>query len=293
MADVRSLLRDERASRRISHPHVTYTKSGQIRCTVCNLFLKSEVLWDGHSRSKNHRQNVQATQSTSEASNGPMSKKRKLEDDKEDTRKRSKTAKGVSEGFFDDGEDGAGAGENDDHKDGSDASTRSESKEDSPAETERNDLPVPKPPDPAIPSVDEDEWAAFEREIVPLAQERPSTHQYTAATISAAPMTVAEVAAQENAAKRAKRDEEAEDEKEDAERKMEEEFDVMEEIAERVRRLKEKREALRDGAVPNDPAQADLPNEGDLDTAEQGQSAEQSSRESTEDEAEFDDWGFR
>ncbi|RMZ81704.1 hypothetical protein DV737_g2433, partial [Chaetothyriales sp. CBS 132003] len=59
-ADVRALLAAERKARRISHPLLTYTKSGQLLCTVCQLNIKSEALWEGHLRSANHRRNATA-----------------------------------------------------------------------------------------------------------------------------------------------------------------------------------------------------------------------------------------
>ncbi len=69
------------------------------------------------------------------------------------------------------------------------------------------------------------------------------------AVIAAAPMTADEVAAQADAEERARRramaDVQMEDEKEEATRALEDEFDEMEELEARVRRLKEKREALR------------------------------------------------
>ncbi|KAL8818017.1 MAG: hypothetical protein Q9223_003261 [Gallowayella weberi] len=107
------------------------------------------------------------------------------------------------------------------------------------------DLPLQQPSqsDP----VDEDEWAAFQREV---ASPPPETSALTAtADISAAPMTAAELAAQsrEQASRQAKErlEAEVEGEKEDAARQMEEEFEEMAELEDRVRRLREKREQLR------------------------------------------------
>ncbi|KAI9818858.1 MAG: hypothetical protein M1827_007679 [Pycnora praestabilis] len=100
-------------------------------------------------------------------------------------------------------------------------------------------------------AVDEDEWAAFERDIAtppPGAYSGP-TALNALATISAAPLSAAELAARSTAEAslqgRGRREAELEGEKEDAARQLEEEFDEMEGLEQRVRRLKEKREELR------------------------------------------------
>ena len=59
MADVRALLRSERAVRRISHPQAQYSSSGALSCRVCLLPLKAESLWELHIRSKQHKINGQ------------------------------------------------------------------------------------------------------------------------------------------------------------------------------------------------------------------------------------------
>lgn len=56
MSDARSLLRQQRAARRIQHPHVQYTAPGKISCNICNEPVRSEALWDSHLRSEVHRQ---------------------------------------------------------------------------------------------------------------------------------------------------------------------------------------------------------------------------------------------
>lgn len=98
--------------------------------------------------------------------------------------------------------------------------------------------------------IDEDEWAAFERDVATPPPDPSAPSALTAAaTISAAPMTAAEIAAQsrEQASLqgRERREAEVEGEKEDAARALEEEFDEMEGLEERVRWLREKREELR------------------------------------------------
>lgn len=95
--------------------------------------------------------------------------------------------------------------------------------------------------------IDESEWAAFERDV---ATPPPPTSALTsAATISAAPLTAAEIAAQareqESLQNKERMEAVIEGEKEDAARRLEEEFDEMVELEERLKRLREKREALR------------------------------------------------
>lgn len=257
MADVRALLAAERQSRRITHPHLTYTKSGILLCNVCNLNVKSEALWEGHLRSSNHRKNALTSQETTTK---PL--KRKIED------------VDVPQGDrYEADRDGR-------KKPKSRSVTMTSTTNEEPKETEVQSFPpapavhpdqadqlpssssVPKPSEPDLPpqslqpngtlpqpEVDEDEWAAFEREVAPLKAEEPAKPTYEGATISAAPVTAAQLSQQADEEKRRRLDTEADDEKEDEGRRLEEEFDVMEEMEERVRKLREKREALRQAAL--------------------------------------------
>lgn len=109
-------------------------------------------------------------------------------------------------------------------------------------------LDNPHPPQNAQTQViDENEWAAFERDVA--TPPPPPSILTSTATITAAPLTAAEIAAQarKQASLQTKERMEAviEGEKEDAARRLEEEFDEMAELEERVRRLREKREMLR------------------------------------------------
>ncbi|KAI1474836.1 hypothetical protein K445DRAFT_15089 [Daldinia sp. EC12] len=106
-------------------------------------------------------------------------------------------------------------------------------------------------------AVDEDEWAAFEAEIA--AEPAPALsaggpHSYSAdATISAPAITAAQIAAksqeEENERRKHLVDAQIADEREDATRALEAEFEEMEELEGRVRRLKERREQLRKGSL--------------------------------------------
>lgn len=245
MADVRSMLRQERAAR---------------------------------------QQDTPKRPAPAPASTAVPSKKRKADD--EDTvvevRKRNKPdePKGLPAGFFD-----------------SSAATEPQP---SAAAKPKQPEATPTPP-PAQASyqddVDEEEWAAFQRDVAtPPPEQITSTSVLQAlngnATISAAPMTAAELAAQareEQSAQRGKRDVEVEAEKEDAARNLEEELDEMEELEERVRRLREKREAIRKtrdtgqiaAVIPTEDRKA--PEVEDI-----GNESEEGS-----DEDDFDDWRFR
>ncbi|KAH7027995.1 uncharacterized protein B0I36DRAFT_328409 [Microdochium trichocladiopsis] len=125
----------------------------------------------------------------------------------------------------------------------------------------------------AIPAVDESEWAAFEADIASAAaDDRPASAStapapvaaasslYADATISAPAMTKAELEAKSqeemNEQRKQLLDAQIAGEKEDAARALEEEFDEMEELEGRVKRLKERREQLRKGSLANIKASA-------------------------------------
>ena len=269
MADVRSLLRNERAQRRINHPQAVYSATGTLECNVCHIPLKSDVeIWDKHIKTTQHamrqeRLRLSTTQrpkstnlpdrageaSTREVSTG--SKKRKADDGDDDSRKRTRPVVGVPGSFLDEttepnkpssqpvigGHNKIVKGEDVRAIDAAASLASPEPLTDSPAQ-------------PATAPIDEDEWAAFEPDVSTPPPDPSSPSALTAAaTISAAPMTAAELAAQsrEQASMQGqeKREAEVEGEKEDAARALEEEFDEMDGLEDRVRRLREKREELR------------------------------------------------
>lgn len=273
MADVRALLAAERQSRRITHPHLSYTKSGILLCNVCNLNVKSEALWEGHLRSANHRKNVLASQETT-----TKPQKRKIEDldlpqedpyeTGRDGRKKKPKSRTVTLASVTDAEpeeveaqvlpplEPTVQPDNSELPPASSLVPNSSSKPDLPPQSLQATDDIQQQPQPQAQTqqeVDEDEWAAFEREVAPLAVAQEPMAQtlanYEGATITAAPMSAAQIAQQADEDKRRRLDTEAEDEKEDEGRRLEEEFDVMEEMEERVRKLREKREALRNIAL--------------------------------------------
>lgn len=269
MTDVRSLLRNERASRRIVHPQATYSTTGTLVCLVCHIQLKAESQWEKHLLSAQHAMRLQrirdgtlgrppgAPPSVGESLNGG-GKKRKADDGEERAKKRRvQFEESIPKEPIEGGSDATA----DSDQDGQD-------REGSTATTALINQPLPElstmPPTPSIhatnntrsdnlsttnnhQAIDEDEWAAFEREV---ATPPPITSVLTSeATISAAPLSAAEIAAQdrEQASLQKKERMEAviEGEKEDAARRLEDEFEEMAGLEEKLRRLREQREALR------------------------------------------------
>ncbi|KAI1040952.1 hypothetical protein LB505_006654 [Fusarium chuoi] len=296
MSDVRSLLRQQRAARRIEHPYAAYSDAGKLLCTLCHEHIKTESLWDSHVRGEAHKTRLikaqTAASSNARAPQQQTSQKRKHDDNEEaiddkdgdvemdDGRRKRNKANGV------DG-DGDGDGDNKDqtltpprltrrtsttpsqgveiqipsrpatpaHRDGSSASTPGGQLNNLTSQSATASLPSRQASSlttgerltsAAAIAVDEAEWAAFEADIA------ATTATYDeGATISAPAMTVEEAAAadaqkeEEAEKRRAQADVDLEDEKEEATRALEEEFEEMEELEARVKRLKDKREALR------------------------------------------------
>lgn len=145
--------------------------------------------------------------------------------------------------------------------------------------------PPQEPPKP----VDEDEWAAFEREVAAPSRLPDAPAAIAAeATISAAPVSTEELAAQqekEKASVSRAREAELEGEREDAARFMEEEFDEMDQLEERVRKLKHMREELRQKRANDDAARGQP-------MATEEQQAAESDSDDDEDE-DWDDWRFK
>lgn len=182
-------------------------------------------------------------------------KKRKADDSEStaaETRKRTK-AKGATNlpsGFFDGAEEG---GEED--VENEDVEEEAQEAQEPPLEgfVAATEAPptLPQSSIPAVPSKElDDEWAAFEQDIASIpAESKTALDALNAnAVLQAAPISATEVDSRSqkdppNAQKR--RDEEIEEEKEDASRALEEEFEEMEVLEERLKKLKEKREQLR------------------------------------------------
>ncbi|KAI1435458.1 hypothetical protein GGR50DRAFT_321925 [Xylaria sp. CBS 124048] len=152
-------------------------------------------------------------------------------------------------------------------------------------------------------TVNEAEWAAFEAEMSALDAAAPPSmansagdphHLFADRVISAPALTTAQLAAksQEEANERMKQAAEAEiaNEREDATRALEAEFEEMEELEGRVRRLKERREQLRKESVISLHNAVDMVGKENLALVPGGEEEE----EEDDDDEEDDDWdGFR
>lgn len=244
MADVRALLAAERTSRQIKHPHLTYSKNGALTCNIFNLNIKSEQLWPGHQKSAGHRKNVQRT---SEQPIRPAKRKIEVleqENEEAEQNKKQKSFEG-SDNRLDTISnqpllDTAGNVAVDETALRDLAPTKETANRTIEPIKAVQDLPVSNT---SIDNgVDDEDWAAFERDIAPLVQPK-----YAAATIEAAPVSAAQLAEQQKSNPVQQREDEAEAEKEEESRRLEEEFEVMEEMEDRVKRLRDRREALRSG----------------------------------------------
>ncbi|KAF2472507.1 uncharacterized protein BDR25DRAFT_302661 [Lindgomyces ingoldianus] len=244
MADVRSMLRQERAARQ---------QTGRLQ-----------------------------KQSAAPAA-APTSRKRKATGDSGEERKRTRTeqAKGVPTESLDSLNDPPVT----------QASTPNAADVAQTSVAEAGQPPIPEeltynPPQPQLTTADEDDLDAFIKEMEEAPLPQHTLPGYSGAVIEGAPMTAAELAAQareEQSAQRGRREEELEAEKEDAARQLEVEFEDMDELEERVRKLREKREALR-----NAQAQTDM--EGVVIVVPEPVNMED---ESDSDDEDWDDWRFR
>jgi hypothetical protein len=134
-------------------------------------------------------------------------------------------------------------------------------------------------------AVDQDEWAAFERDVAtpPASPSRQTALDaiQSKATITAAPRTREEIEAQQKEevkTQRAQREEDSAADQEEAARTLEDEFEEMEALEARVQKLKDMRETIR------------LRRPATEETVEDGPSL-QDDDEDEEDE-DYDDWGF-
>jgi hypothetical protein len=209
----------------------------------------------------------------------PTSKKRKATDEEVEERKRTRTEEeaGVPAGFFD-----AGADNVDEEVTAEPPSTTQEDA--STAHASMAELSTPKAA--PLDATAEAELDAFMNEMAKEPPPKPAAAYAAGAFIEAKPMTAAEISAQareDQSAQRARKDEEMEGEKEDAARALEDEFDEMEGLEERVKRLREQREALRTKSGQVADAEVVAPA---VPLAEDDDGSES-------DDEDWDDWRFR
>lgn len=127
-------------------------------------------------------------------------------------------------------------------------------------------------------AINEDEWAAFERDIADLesepVQQSESVTLSSTAVISAPAMTAEEVAARTERDKNQfkRREEELELEKEDAAAALQDEFDEIDRLEERAKKVRDMREKLRERQLKDDTERGeevrDKPNSEDQDEEE-------------------------
>ncbi|ORY17450.1 hypothetical protein BCR34DRAFT_555459 [Clohesyomyces aquaticus] len=213
----------------------------------------------------------------------PTSRKRKAADDPQDGRKRTRTEeeKGLPAGFLDQRSEQPGLSPS-----GVNAGGDTAQAGDAPAPILTE--PPDTVPDPKYTKADEDDLDAFIRQMEEAPKPQHALPGYSGAVIEGAPMTAAELAAQEREdqiGQRGQREEELEAEKDDAARQLEDEFEDMDELEERVRKLREKREALRIAQ-----AQAQAAAEDIVVADPEAMSIEE---ESESDDEDWDDWRFR
>ncbi|KAH7635253.1 hypothetical protein B0T09DRAFT_20945 [Sordaria sp. MPI-SDFR-AT-0083] len=315
MADVRALLRQQRAARRIEHPHAAYTDAGKLVCVLCREHVKTEALWDGHIRNTGHRQRLQALQQQQQSQSETQGEesnehKRKLdaqEDDEatspistDETDRASKRTRpntlspeprpappisnpeapaltqqksftptaGIELAIPSRPATPADATTTPKSAGGPlrPFSQLSEQQHSHPPTSQPTSTSTPAPAPvstsadapqaPQEAQVDDDLWASFEADLLaPPSNSAPSNPFAAAgdAVIAAAPVSAAEAAAaaksydEEQSLRQSAKDHELEDEREEATRALETEFEIMEELEARARRLRERREALRAG----------------------------------------------
>ncbi|KAG8629497.1 hypothetical protein KVT40_003362 [Elsinoe batatas] len=304
MTDARALLSASRQNRRVTHPYARYTDSGKLQCTLCEHAIKSEAQWNSHLKTPEHAKRALRAAEASKAQ--ANSRKRKAgSDEEDDTRKR---ARGDS-----DDEDG----------DGRIAQIpRIEVSEEPDGEGQVVQEPSQAKADQALSNAagqvkgfaieDDPEWLELQKMLdEPAQDDKPTHHQvYANATISAAPMSVEEIAAkarEEQSTQKGRREQELEEERDDAQEALQAEFDEMDELEERVRKLREKREALRKASSTILPEQAGQikdevmmgvsGNAGDTghivgDSPDQNAGKDDEEDDDDDDDADLDDWNF-
>lgn len=256
MADVRSLLRSERATRKINHPHALYSATGTLECSVCRIPVKSDPeVWNKHLKSSQHAMRAErirvntgtpAAHSADVQGDGKLlqiaSRKRKADDDEDennDSRKKTKPGAEVA----------SQPPESSKVPEREAAIMDLDPVSDASGIEGKVTVPTQETTQPTSKTVDEDEWAAFERDIARPPSPEPPSALKADADISVAPLMAADLDAESGKStteqKQDRRAIEEEAEKEDAARALEEEFDEMEGLEARVKRLREKREELR------------------------------------------------
>jgi zinc finger protein 830 len=54
---LKKLMKEQIQSRKkVEHPLARYNNVGQLTCIICNVTVKSEILWSSHLQSKKHKE---------------------------------------------------------------------------------------------------------------------------------------------------------------------------------------------------------------------------------------------
>ncbi|KAK0931437.1 hypothetical protein LTR57_000852 [Friedmanniomyces endolithicus] len=308
MADVRALLAAELASRRIVHPNAAYTPDGKLRCTLCDITINPNAVWQAHLHSTGHTLRTNRLWETATfrgLATAPAGKKRKAIDsstESPDERKRQRP---------DDAAEAQGIAENEEEAErmaglaaiarGTNAPPPTLSRQFygnySAGGRPLQQLPKREIPFPRIEAgkyEDESEIEAFVRELAELERNFPVSAINAQANITAAPVMAEEIAAkarEEQSAQRGKRDVEIDAEREEAASALQEEFQEMEGLEDRLRILRDKREALRAtaGGKANDGAVAVDDPADDQGTEKQARAGEEEGEDEDEDEDDGED----
>lgn len=301
MADVRAMLRASRDAReKITHPYASYSLDGQqLSCGLCEVKIKHESAWKSHLHTTQHKLRQTRAQEVAKTrdSEGQNRKRKASPSESPRSENKKKARPAVSAESPPEVEHDAS---NEDHTSYRVQQT-SQTKDQGPEEGrgQQDSEPVNRAKD------DTADLDDFERELAELDASVPAPPTIAAAaTISSAPLTAADLAArarEEQSAQRGKRDTELADEKEDAARFLEDEFEEMEELEQRAKSLRARREALRtqsdmakDELRPHDqdvgPASGSAPIDG---ASTDAHKAPQPADDDDDDEDDDDDyWNF-
>lgn len=282
------MLRAERESRKITHPHASYTSTGSLQCNLCEVPIKSDKAWSAHLHSTQHRLRSGREDDSARirAASAPTSKKRKAVEFEEppiSERKKPKAEDAPSDTYPtpEEDEDQVAAAEVSQPivaiqniKSTSHQPTQDEA-------VELDDL--------------ERDLAALEQEAI--AEEKISAYNAitTAPTISASAVT-AEHEMDDNrgdaTSKRSKREIELENDREDAAQALEDEFAEMEQLQERAKRLRDRREALRTQTSASKEPQKDRPVSAEADGSDGLTAGADVQNDDDDEESEDDAWTF-
>ncbi|CAD6500555.1 BgTH12-06265 [Blumeria graminis f. sp. triticale] len=229
--------KNDQATHRIKHQYASYSTTNSLLCTLCNTQIRSESLWNQHLQStghtfqagKQHSIALEEPETTERSLNNDFNKKKRKASVEEDSSslKRSKLEIELLEN--------SSVSNPEFHVEQLPISARTFSQ-----------TAVPDGANNFESMIDEDEWAAFEADVaLDKTGERLSDW-----VISAPPVKLAEDIKKANPEneylqRKEQLEQQIEADKEDALQKIEEEYEKMENLEARVKRLRARREELR------------------------------------------------